>query len=278
MHLRLEQGDEFECRNAEWIRNTLPYYEKIWEAFIGKEQSGGAKPLEMLGLTPELVRAREEFYQAHYSFTRKLFLLTELSKEIVDSIGEVRTYKEFEETEDRLFRYGSYLGYIFDMFDRMNKALNPLGSLHEELRSFYNQRHHIIHTPQIPHFIDCDGIFKIPRIAITKDANGQWHKSSVWSDFNNNDDFICLSEFVEETTDSFLEIVNKCHAKVFAAADHRFEKRRVKLDDFASPFTTHSKSLSTLRSDKDKHTDKNPELFTDNISGQYTSFSTGFYQ
>lgn len=268
MTLKLEQGDAFEHRNADWIRATLPSYELVWAAFIGKKQSGPAKPLEMPGLTPELERARENFYQAHYSFARKLLLLTRLSKELVDSMGEVRTYEQFEETEDRLFRYGSYLGFIYDMFERMETALKPLEGFCEEMRSFYNQRHHIIHTPQIPHTMDANGILMIPRIASEKGVDGQWHKSSVWSDIKDGD-FVCLAEFVEDTTASFLDVVRKCHAKIFDAADRRFEGRRVVLDQPEPTSSTTNNSLSTFHQTIYARTDEPPTTFTTNISGQY---------
>lgn len=271
MNLKLEQGDAFEKRNADWIRTTLPSYEPVWAAFIGKKQSGPAKPLDMPGLTPELERAREEFYQAHYSFARKLLLLTTLSKEIVDSMGEVRTYEQFEDAEDRLFRYGSYLGFIVDMFDRMDSALKPLGSLCEELRSFYNQRHHIIHTPRIPYTIDADGILKIPRIASEKGLDGQWYKTSVWSDIKDGD-FVCLAVFVDETTTSFLEVVNKCHGKVFDAAKLGFGDCLI-----ASPVKARqSKVKSNVNADSNTFvptiyasTNQPPPAFITDLSGQY---------
>jgi hypothetical protein len=232
------------------------------------KQSGYAKPLEMPGLTPELERARENFYQAHYSFARKLLLLTQLSKELVDSMGEVHTYEQFEQAEDRLFRYGSYLGFIFDMFERMDTALKASSNLCEDMRSFYNQRHHIIHTPQIPHTIGEDGVLKIPRIASEKGVDGQWHKSSVWSDIKNQD-FVCLAEFVEETTNLFLDVVRKCHGRVFDAADRRFEGRRVVLGESESATSAVSASLSTFHQTVHPRTDQSRATQTAGISGQY---------
>lgn len=268
MNLTLEHGDAFEQRNADWIRKTLPSYEPVWAAFIGKTQTGPATPLEIPGLSPELKRAREEFYQAHYSFARKLLLLSKLSSELVNSMGQVRSYEQFEETEDRLFRYGSYLGFIFDMFERMETVLKPLGSLCEEMRSFYNQRHHIIHTPQIPHTLDENGLLKIPRIASAKGLDGQWHKSSVWSDIKEGD-FVCLAEFVDETTTSFLDVVRKCHGRVFDAANHRFEGRRVVVDEPKSASSTGSESLSGFRQTIYQRTDEPPATSIASISGQY---------
>jgi hypothetical protein len=268
MALKLEQGDAFEHRNADWIRTTLPSYELVWAAFIGRTQSGQVNPLKMPGLTPALERSREEFYQAHYSFARKLLLLTKLSKEIVDSIGEVRTYEQFEDAEDHLFRYGSYLGFIFDMFNRMDTALKPLGTICEDLRSFYNQRHHIIHTPQIPHKIDGDGVLKIPRIASEKGADGQWHKSSVWSDIREGH-FVCLAEFVEKTTISFLDVVKKCHARVFNAADRRFEGRRVVYDESEPSSGSICDSLSSFHQIAYARTDEPLTAISPGVSGQY---------
>lgn len=229
MQLTLENGDDFERRNAEWIRTTLPDYERVWAAFIGNNQSSPARPLEMPGLSEELQRSRKKFYQAHYSVARKLFLFQRLIDEIVESLGDGSTYDQFEASEDRLFRFGSYLGFIYDMFEQIAAALKAEDTVYADLKGFFQQRCHIIHTPQIPHLIE-DGLLKIPKIAAAKGAEGEWHKDSVWDDFELKD-FVFLSDFVQDTAKEFYNAVRNSHAKIFNAADRRFEKRRIACPD-----------------------------------------------
>lgn len=268
MTLTLEQGDDFERRNAQWLRETLCCYEPIWAAFIGMAQTGPARPLDMPGLPEALKRPRQKFYQAHYSFARKLLALEELSKRMVDSLGRGTNYQEFVQCEDDLFRFGAYMGNIYDMFEDMAEALESGGSLIQDLKSFYNQRHHVIHSANIPHNIDADGFVKIPRIAPEKGTKGEWDTSSVWEDFKDSD-FVCVAEFIEETTSEFIKAVRKCHARVFGAADRRFEGRRVVLDALPSAANTTSPSLSTFHQSLDKSTDEPPPVLEPNISGQY---------
>lgn len=225
MQLTLENGDDFERRNAEWIRTTLPDYERVWATFIGNNQKSPARPLEMPGMSAELQRSWKKFYQAHYSVARKLLLFQRLSDEIIESLGDGSTFDQFEASEDRLFRFGSYLGFIYDMFEQIAAALKAEDTVYADLKGFFQQRCHIIHTPQIPHLIE-DGWLKIPKIAAVKGAEGEWHKDSVWDDFELKD-FVFLADFVRETATEFYDVVRESHAKIFNAADRRFEKRRI---------------------------------------------------
>jgi hypothetical protein len=274
MTLTLEQGDDFECRNAQWLRETLCCYEPIWAAFIGMAQTGPARPLDMPGLPEALKRPRQKFYQAHYSFARKLLSLEELSKKMVDSLGQGTSYQEFVQHEDDLFRFGAYMGNIYDMFEDMAEALESGGSLIEDLKSFYNQRHHVIHSANIPHKIDADGFVKIPRIAPEKGTKGEWDTNSVWEDFKDSD-FVCVAEFIEETTLEFIEAIRNCHARVFGAADRRFEGRRIQDTIPELGNSSNSPALSSFA--QIAYTSpQSPDPSLPNISGQYISpsFST----
>ena len=64
--MKLEQGDAFEVEYAHWLRERLPFYEKIWSAFIGHDGTGW--PLQIKGLSAEKEQNRKKFYQAHYTF------------------------------------------------------------------------------------------------------------------------------------------------------------------------------------------------------------------
>jgi hypothetical protein len=274
MTLTLEQGDDFERHNAQWLRETLCCYEPIWAAFIGMAQTGPARPLDMPGLPESLKRPRQKFYQAHYSFARKLLSLEELSKKMVDSLGRGTCYQEFVQYEDDLFRFGAYMGNIYDMFEDMAEALESGGSLIEDLKSFYNQRHHVIHSANIPHKIDADGFVKIPRIAPEKGTKGEWDTNSVWEDFKDSD-FVCVAEFIEETTLGFIEAVRSCHARVFGAADRRFEGRRIQDTIPELRNSSNSPALSSFAQIASTAPEL-PDPSLPNISGQYVSpsFST----
>ena len=69
--MKLEQGDSFESRHANWIRQALPHYEHVWSAFIGHDGKGW--PCPIIGLDPDAETDRKRFYQAHYSFACRMF-------------------------------------------------------------------------------------------------------------------------------------------------------------------------------------------------------------
>ncbi len=276
MTLKLEQGDDFERRNAQWLRETLCCYEPIWAAFIGMAQTGPAHPLDLPGLPEHLLRPRQKFYQAHYSFARKLHALMDLSKKMVDSIGRGTSYEEFVQCEDDLFRFGTYMGNIYDMFEDMAEALDAEGNLLEELKSFYNQRHHVIHSANIPHKIDQDGFVKIPRIAPEKGTKGEWDTNSVWDDFKETD-FICVAEFIEDTTLEFIRAAQNCHARVFGAANRRFEGQRIQVNIPKSGDSSITPQLSTFyQTAYTFSTKESPTALVPNLSGQFRppAFST----
>ena len=110
--MKLEDGDMFEYINAHWIRDFLPSYEHICQAFIGHNGMGWPCPLP--GLSEEKERDGMKFYQAHYSMARAAFKLHALSEAIEKSLGDVSDYQRFEQEQDRLITYA--IGNLRDMF------------------------------------------------------------------------------------------------------------------------------------------------------------------
>lgn len=221
--MKLEQGDKFEQRNAAWLRENLPCYEKVWAAFIG--HNGCGWPCEMQGLDQDKEADRKRFYQAHYSFALQVPKIARFANELDQSLGAANDYESLDQTHDQLFFFMSRLGHVRDMFKLMEEALKCTTSLSKPLQDFYAKRSHMIHGPRLPIRMN-DGMVMIPKIGGDKKLFTEWGNRATWDSFSSGD-FIYLRDFVSDLAEEFLQLVNKQHGKVFDSADRRFDGRRI---------------------------------------------------
>jgi hypothetical protein len=221
--MKLESGDAFERKHADWIRHELPHYEQVWSTFIGHDGSG--KPCEIEGLDEEAEEDRKRFYQAHYSFARSMRRADRIAEELDRTLGSVASYDDFEQEIDRLTDYFSAVGNVRDMFKLVTEALKPEVDLHAPLQDFYAKRSHIIHAPRLPAKLD-GGLLKVPRTGGKNLKIGEWDNRSTWDSIPDQN-FIFLRDFVCESSTEFKALVNDVHGKVFNAADRRFSGRRI---------------------------------------------------
>jgi hypothetical protein len=226
--MTLEQGDAFEVNNVAWIRQNLPHYEPIWEAFIG--HNGKGWPLEIADLTPAQEEKRQRFYQAHYSFAMAALRMTKAAEEIHNVAGIAQNYMEFETILDQLFRFASRMGQIRDMFKIMQEALCG-EHIYEPLQSFYSQRSHVLHGPRLP-TINEGGILCIPKIGGVNEVFGDWTSKARWIEMESRS-FIPISDFVHDTGEEFMRLVQDAHGKVFNAASRCFGGKHVQTPDIA---------------------------------------------
>jgi len=218
--MKLEQGDAFEVRNAQWLRERLPHYEPVWSAFIGHDGAGW--PCDIPGLDRETERDRRRFYQAHYSLGRSLKKIGELAERVEKSSAEIPDYQSFEVENDRLFNYAAHLGHIRDMFKIIDEALDCGGALYDPMQEFYAQRSHVMHGPRLPAHIS-DGFLMIPKIGGSNEVFNEWTDKSTWKSVPVKS-FVFLRDFVANTTDEVFKLVGQLHGKVFDAAKSKFKK------------------------------------------------------
>ncbi len=146
--MKLEAGDAFEKENADWLREKLPTYEKLWSEFIGND--GTAHPLEIENLAEDLKSARRQFYQAHYSMALSARRFDSLLEELDELAAAEATVPGIQEQFELLFHLMAKLGHVRDMIAKMDTSLGMKGSAANRMQEFYDKRSHVMHGPQIP--------------------------------------------------------------------------------------------------------------------------------
>jgi hypothetical protein len=255
--MNLENGDQFERENADWIRQNLPTYETLWREFIGND--GKAHPLEMTGLSRERILARKRFYQAHYSMAQS-------AKKIVDIVASLEDVILKEEDTcqgqfDLLFCLLSRIGHVRDMIAKMDDALEMRGVAVNPLQEFYDLRSHVTHGPQMP-FLIKNNIIQIPMIGRRNPTESEWDDQKAWEQMNPAT-FTPLSKFCDETVKEFFEILTSIHQKIYSAA--KIQYKGCKLADSKT-----TKSSSSRAVDVSINTSTATTTYSAcNISGKY---------
>jgi hypothetical protein len=217
--MNLEDGDQFERENADWIRYKLPTYEILWREFIGND--GNAHPLEMSGLSEEQTPARKRFYQAHYSMAQSTKKIVEIVNSLEDVILKAKAEHTCHGQFDLLFCLLSRIGHVRDMVGKMDTALGMRGEAVNPLQEFYDLRSHVTHGPQMP-FKIADDIIQIPRIGGRNPTESDWKDDKSWEEMN-PDTFVPISTFCEATVKAFFELLTSIHQKIYSAAKDRYK-------------------------------------------------------
>jgi hypothetical protein len=230
-NMKLEQGDAFEKENANWLRERLPFYEKIWAAFVGHDGSGW--PLPMRDLSAQKEQNRKKFYQSHYTFAIEAFQVEELATGMSKRAGEIKRWKDFAREQQCLISLVSSIGRIRDMFKIMDESLKMGGRLFGPLQDFYAMRSHVLHGPRLPVQLR-EGLLLIPKIATGNAVSGEWDDKSVWDNVKLKD-YVYFADFSLRSCDELFGLLRELHPKVFSAADEYFDGRRVEEVQIAVP-------------------------------------------
>ena len=211
--MNLKRGDKFETQNLDWLREKLPFYEKIWADFIGHDGQGNPIPPEHL--TDVEITNWKRFCQAHYSFAVSTFLL--------DKIELVET-KEFLAEINMIMTFMMYVGHVRDMFSKMDTSLKGCGELSGPFQEFYDRRSHIIHGPRIPIKYDEIGLTMVPQIAGRNEEKNEWHSNQTW-DVAKDGKYHYLVDTLEETKIELFKLINNVHPKVYGHAERIFKSK-----------------------------------------------------
>jgi hypothetical protein len=223
MPMKLENGDAFESKYADWIRSKFPMYEQVWSAFIGHRGDGHS--LSIRGLEEEKERNRQRFSQAHYSFIITAYRLDRLVESIDDNAGFIQSFQNFFEEQERPFALLALVGHIRDLFKRIDESLRVGGGLYNNLQNFYHQRSHVLHGSFMPLTIE-DGFLKIPKIALENPKTGEWTDKSLWSEVD-KDKFEFFADFSRGLRDELFALINRLYPLLFSTANDYFKKSRI---------------------------------------------------
>ena len=216
--MRLEQGDQFEQQNADWIRRNLPTYETLWSQFIGNDGTAHPLPLKNLSVADETARAR--FYQAHYSMAHSAKKLADIFDQLAVVVASSKASDTVESQFDFLFELMSRIGHIRDMVGKMDVALRMGGTAVTALQEFYDMRSHVCHGPQMPFKLE-DETIHIPKIGRRNPTAEEWDDDKQWIEMDPAE-FVPLANFCEELVGTLFELLASIHQKIYAAACIKF--------------------------------------------------------
>lgn len=100
-----------------------------------------------------------------------------------------------------------------------------MGGLAAELHEFYELRSNVLHSPQMPFDVE-SGFLKIPLVATTNKSAKEWDDRSHWNGIDSST-FVYLADFVRETVEDFVALVNRLHPAISEGARRFFRGLKV---------------------------------------------------
>jgi hypothetical protein len=214
-----EDGDAFEKREASWLRQHLPGYEKAWQCAIGND--GNDNPLLIPGLSDETQKRRRIFYQAHYSLGLTAFLLDRVTQKIQKSAGDHYGVEAYLRDIEDFTLFIAYVGQIVDMVRDIG-AERTLAhqAIYAPFDRFYGLRSHALHAARIPLQLDKEGL-KIPAISYREKQSGEWNDDALWEEADPKK-FVQMARFCTEVRDQLFEILRSATWLIAEKAIDRF--------------------------------------------------------
>jgi hypothetical protein len=174
-----DHGDLLEKEATSFIRNKIPYYETVWQTYIGNVGDASIAPLPNYPREQKRVSFSEHSYTVlEASFMIQVILETHTLDLPLDSF---KNYFEFNKT---IIFYFTCLGRIHDNIIKAAEDLNiQTDRIRDPLNEFYQARNIVIHGKRIPIEIDEFGLIKIPTLENINLSQAGWSdKRNNWSD------------------------------------------------------------------------------------------------
>ena len=174
-----DHGDILEQTATEFIRTKLPFYESVWQIFIGNV--GDASIAPMPNYPDE--RRRCSFSEHSYTALEASFMIqTVLDRHALDL--PIITVEDYFEFSKNLIFFFTCFGRIHDNVIKAAEDISIVTTrIRSQLNEFYQARNIVIHGKRIPIEIDELGLIKIPTFENINLLRRGWSdKSNNWSD------------------------------------------------------------------------------------------------
>jgi hypothetical protein len=220
-----DHGDLLEKEATEFIRTKFPYYESVWQTYIGNVGNATIAPLPNYPNTAKRISFSEHSYTVLEScYMIQLILDTHIFE------AEIKNFKTYFDFNKSLICFFACLGRIRDT---VIKAAEDLGmntnNLQSSLKEYYEARNIIIHGKRIPIVLDEHGMVMMPLLKTEKTRGDAWSdKGYGWADIsylpteyaNTN----CSQYF-----DGLLEIINGVFALFLNVIQYELKSIRTSL-------------------------------------------------
>lgn len=204
-------GDILEVESSEFIRSYIPYYELVWQTYIGNK--GNATKADIPGYPFD--EKRQKFSELTYTVLESSYMLYKIIESGIFQ-KEVNSFQTYFEFNNSFISFFAHLGRCNDNLLNAATALEitkgEIENIAESLRKIYVARNIIIHGKKIPFSVDEMGLIKIPIISTTDEKSSGWNdKISKWADAPK-----MKNEYAADTCEDFLKHLLKVINNTFA--------------------------------------------------------------
>lgn len=244
-------GDIIEKAAAKLIAEKFPYYELVWQSFIGNK--GNNTLADMPGYPNE--QKRKNFAENSYTVLESIFLIDQIvkSKVFEKTLTNFDEYIEFNKSFITVF---ALLGRMHDTVIKASDILKyDNKAFIDSIHRFYEARNIVMHGKKIPLHFDELGLLKIPFLKTAVIAGTAWDdKHSLW-----NEAETMSTEYVVDSVtrffDELLFLINSEYAVFYniileelklLKCSLRFEFKRIEIVDTDIKYFPESSGSTTI--------------------------------
>lgn len=174
-----DHGDLLEKEASSFIRSEMPFYETVWQLFIGNVGDATIAPLPKYPFEEK----RVSFSEHSYSVLESSYMIQNiLATNTLDA--KLDSFKNYFEFNKAIIFFFTCLGRIHDNIIKAAEDINvATDKIREQLNQFYHARNIVIHGKRLPITTDDLGFLKIPVLENLKLLRIGWSdKGNNWSD------------------------------------------------------------------------------------------------
>ena len=179
-------GDVLERGSADFIRQRLPEYNRLWSRYIGND--GRAQlPFED-ALSPNLQAKRKESAVFTYTALEAILCANEVVADIESR--QLGAEKRKVSTSDYLWAlnglvlFYAQIGRVVDALKHLSKLWHD-NQLWKPLDEYYQQRNNVLHEASVPCRFEGNGLLLVVEPEGANPDERRWGAHRTWSDANN---------------------------------------------------------------------------------------------
>lgn len=223
-----DHGEKLEQEAAELVTTKIHFYEQIWSIFIGHKGNGQMADAQVA--SPEADRKRKSFAEHHYTILESIFLMYKIAKKE----GEILKELDFEEycmLMNNLIAFYAHCGRIRDNFLQCytimgypKRAPDPTFNI----KSFWEERHSVLHGKKIPLSIDENGLYLMP---ILKNSNNNvgWDEKATWDSVAKSDR-VYISDSMMNVLNHLLPEINEMFSDLYVYVLLFIDENKIELN------------------------------------------------
>jgi len=232
MSQTLETGDLFEISEREWIRASIPLYERVWSEFIGHD-GHGTRRMGFRDAPADLVRRHSMFCQAHYSMALFLCLFDRSTDEALKSValipeGKPLTAAAYLKLTQDTSTFLALMGQVCDMVEIVGETLRA-NYIYEPIAKFMAERNNSIHGARLPMGTNYLGLY-VAKIA-TREKQPGYNNDKLWEEVNSQE-YHYIVDWYGDTKRSLIDVLAN---QVYPAIAANAKKEFCRVEDLTRP-------------------------------------------